>query len=114
MIEPRISFFVALGSEGEAYFSLTQVNTDANVKMLFLSELAATLDLEHPSWRTDTRILMDNAGYNTADETLEHIQRLRMPAIFSGPYSYDAAAVEYFFSYFKKGRVMPESEPSGK
>ena len=62
----------------------------------------------------DTRILMDNASYNKTDEVKEHIQRLKMPVIFSGPYSYDAAPIERFFGYFKQGRVMPEIEPAGK
>ena len=57
---------------------------------------------------------MDNAGYNTAAETKAQIQRLRMPVVHSGPYSYDAAPIERFFGYFKQGRVMPESDPSGK
>ena len=57
---------------------------------------------------------MDNASYNTDEHTLEQIQRLRMPVIFSAPYSYDAAPVERFFGYFKQGAVMPEGEASGK
>jgi len=100
-VSPRISFIAALSTDGEIYFSLTQVNTDAEVKQLFLTELAATLDLERPLWRKNTIILMDNAGYNKTDEVKQQIQRLKMPVIFSGPYSYDAAPIERFFGYFK-------------
>ena len=67
-VTPRIAFIAAVSTEGELYFSLTQVNTDAEVKQLFLTELAATLDLERPLWRKNTIILMDNAGYNKTDE----------------------------------------------
>ena len=42
------------------------------------------------------------------------IQRLKMPVIFSGAYSYDAAPVERYFGYFKQARMMPEDEPAGK
>ena len=72
-IHPRISFIAAVSTDGELFFSLTQVNTDHEVKLLFLTELAAILDGDNPLWRKDTLILMDNAGYNTKPETLAQI-----------------------------------------
>ena len=73
------------------------------MKLLFLTELATLLDRERPLWRKDTLILMDNARYNLKDDIKAQIQRLKMPVIHSGPYSYDAAPVERFFGYFKQG-----------
>ena len=46
---------------------------------------------------------MDNAKYNLKDDIKAQIQRMKMPVIHSGPYSYDAAPVERFFGYFKQG-----------
>ena len=77
------------------------MNTDSQVKLLFLTELAAMLDRERPLWRKDTVILMDNAKYNLKQDIMDQIQRLKMPVIYSGPYSYDAAPVERYFGYFK-------------
>ena len=79
-----------------------------------MTELAAVLDRERPLWRRDTVILMDNARYNLKADIKAQIQRLKMPVIHSGPYSYDAAPVERFFGYFKQDRVMPEEDPAGK
>ena len=59
------------------------------------------LDRERPLWRKDTLILMDNARYNLKDDIKAQIQRLKMPVIHSGPYSYDAAPVERYFGYYK-------------
>ena len=101
IIQPRISLIAAISTNGDAYFSLTQVNTGKDVKLLFLTELAKLLDAERPLWRKDTLILMDNASYNTSPETRAQIQRLKMPVIHSGPYSYDAAPIERYFGYFK-------------
>ena len=84
------------------------------MKLLFLTELALVLDRERPLWRKDTLILMDNARYNLKDDIKAQIQRLKMPVIHSGPYSYDAAPVERYFGYYKQGKVMPEADPSGK
>jgi len=114
IIQPRISLIAAISTNGDAYFSLTQVNTDKDVKLLFLTELAKLLDAERPLWRKDTLILMDNASYNTSPETRAQIQRLKMPVIHSGPYSYNAAPIERFFAYFKQGRMLPEDDPAGK
>ena len=71
------------------------------MKLLFLTELALLLDRERPLWRKDTLILMDNARYNLKDDIKAQIQRLKMPVIHSGPYSYDAAPVERYFGYYK-------------
>ena len=71
------------------------------MKLLFLTELALLLDRERPLWRKDTLILMDNAKYNLKDDIKAQIQRLKMPVIHSGPYSYDAAPVERYFGYYK-------------
>ena len=103
-----------MSTDGEVYFSLTQVNTDHEIKMLFLTELAAVLDSERPDWRKNTLILMDNASYNTDPRTRAQIQRLKMPVLHSAPYSYSASPIESFYSYYKKGRMMPEDEAAGK
>ena len=39
---------------------------------------------------------------------------LRMPVIFTGPYSYDAATVELLFAYFKNTDINVEELPTGK
>jgi transposase len=96
----------AIDTDGTLIFSLTQVNTDQYVKMLFLTELANHLDIERPEWRTDTIILMDNASYNKGDDITLHIERLEIPTIFSGPYAFDSCPIELFFAYFKKDLLM--------
>ena len=63
-IDPRISFIVAMDSRGDIFFSLTQVNTDTNMKMLFLTELCKMLDRDRPDWRETSIMIMDNAPYN--------------------------------------------------
>jgi hypothetical protein len=82
--------------------------------MLFLTELVSLLDIERPDWRSDTIVLMDNAPYNKGCDIMPHIERLEIPTIFSGSYSYDACPIELFFAYFKKGLLMKQGVPSGK
>jgi hypothetical protein len=105
---------VAIDTDGDILFSLTQVNTDQYVKMLFLTELVKHLDSSRPDWRTNTIVMMDNAPYNVGDIITKHIRRLEIPTIFTGPYSYDASPIELFFAYFKKGLLLKPGEKSGK
>jgi transposase len=81
---------------------------------LFLIHLAAKLDSERPDWRSNTIIMMDNASYNTSSYTTKCIRKLKIPVIFSAPYSYDASAIERHFGYFKQSRLMDSTQASGK
>ena len=42
------------------------------------------------------------------------LERLRVPIIMMGPYSYDAAPCELFFAEFKKRDINPNKVPLGK
>lgn len=42
------------------------------------------------------------------------LDRLRVPIMMMGPYSYDAAACELFFAAFKQDDVNPNKVPLGK
>ena len=105
---------VALDSDGDIFYSLTQINTDHLVKMLLLTELCKQLDQDRSDWRDSTVMMMDNAPYNKTSEILDHIKYLRIPMVFTGPYSYDASPVESFFGYFKQGLIIETDVPSGK
>jgi transposase len=69
--------------------------------MLFMTLLCRKLDQDRPDWRETTIIIMDNASYNKTDDCIRHYNSLRIPMIFSGPYSFDASPVEKVFAYFK-------------
>lgn len=58
-------------------------------------------DNEDPKWRKKTCILLDGASYHTSKSTIELLDRLRVPFIINGPYSYDSQVCELFFSYLK-------------
>ena len=62
-VNPRTSVLMAIGTGGELYCSLTQVNTDSRVFCLFLSTLAKKLTIEAKNWRDNTVILCDGARY---------------------------------------------------
>ena len=88
MIQPRLSLIAALDTNGAIFFSLTQVNTDSNVMMLFLSYLCRRLDAELGEWKSNSVILLDGAKYHTSPESIQFLRKLGVQVIYSGPYSY--------------------------
>ena len=48
------------------------------------------------SWRENSVLLLDNASYHTHEETLKHLAFLKVPVIFSAPYSYSTASAEIY------------------
>ena len=113
-ISYRISMIAALDTEGCIYYSLTQANTDSDVMMIFLQHLVEQLDLERPSWRDDTVLLLDGAKYHTGSQVREYMRKLDLQIIWSGPYSYSTAPIETVFATLKLGELNLDRKPSGK
>ena len=67
---------LAFDSHGVVYFALTQVNTNNAVVKVFLSQLSSRLDVDRPSWREDSIVLLDGAVYHTCPEVRAHIKML--------------------------------------
>lgn len=84
------------------------------VMKLYLSKLAMQLDFDRPGWRNDTVFLMDGASYHIGEEVQEHLSTLKIPIIYTGPYSYSAAPCELFFSQLKNTELNPEALTTGK
>ena len=81
---------------------------------LFMEKLVLKLDKQNQHWRNSTIIQWDGAGYHRARGTYEMLQRLRVPIMMLGPYSYDAAPAELFFAAFKCADINPNKIPLGK
>ena len=72
------------------------------------------MESEDENWRDNTVLLHDNAPYATSESTLELMEGLKIPMLFTGPHSYDAAPVELLFAAFKSEDVNPNHLPQGK
>ena len=66
-----------------------------------MRQLVLKLDQEDQDWRQNTVIMHDNASYATCESTLELMEGLKMPMLFTGPHSYSAAPIELLFAAFK-------------
>ena len=113
-ITPRIAMITALDTEGRIYFSLSHANTNSQMMLLFLSRLCRVLDKDGWGWRDNTVILLDGAKYHTSKEAKDALAYLQIPAIFSGPYSYDGAPCELLFGHLKKTDINASRLSTGK
>ena len=113
-MQPRITMILGLDSNGRVYVSLVQSNSNVKIMEIFFHSLVRVLDKERKDWREDTIILVDNARYHAAAGTLKVFQALRIPILFTGPHSYDAAPCELFFAAFKRADVNPRKVATGK
>ena len=106
--------FIALDSSGKTYLTLLQSNTNNKIIEIYLRQLVLKLDHEDKDWRDNTVILLDGAPYHTSDGTLELMEGLKIPALFTGPHSFDAVPAELYFAAFKSDDVNPSNVPQGK
>ena len=72
------------------------------------------LDLERPSWRDETVLLLDGAKYHTGSLVREYMRKLDLQVIWSGPYSYSTAPIETVFAALKFGELNQDKKGTGK
>ena len=81
---------------------------------IYLTELVRMLDAEDKHWREDTVILWDNASYHTKPSTQRLLERLQIPLMQLGAYSYDMAPAELLFARLKTSDLHPGEITVGK
>ena len=89
---------------------------DLNLGQNFFCTPAAAVTLtftNHVSGQSGY-ILLDNAAYHKSPYILKMFDSLKIPIIFSGAHSYDAAPCELYFAAFKKADINPRRVPTGK
>ena len=82
--------------------------------LVFLIYLVKQLDLEIPSWREETIILLDGARYHTGSKIREYLRKLEIEVIWSAPYSYSTAPIELLFGALKFGELNKDNKETGK
>jgi hypothetical protein len=113
-MSPNVNIIAGLSSTGKVYLSLTTVNTDSDVMMLFVGWLCKTLIRENPKYRETTVFLLDGASYHRSKETRTYFDRLGLKLMLSAAYSYSGAVAEMLFAYFKKVELNPAGYKTGK
>ena len=105
---------VGLDTFGSVYLTLVQSNSNSKIMEIFIRELVRKLDSERADWRKNTVIMFDNAPYHTSPATMRVLENQKVPVIFTGPHSYDAAPCELWFAHFKAQDINPRHVPTGK
>ena len=113
-LQARVALILACDNEGNVYLSMSRVNTDTSMMLLFFSRLASILTQESPDWRRNTCVAFDGAAYMRNQTCKDHLEKLGFDYMIFGPYMYDQATPEYFFAYLKRGLLNPNELKTGK
>ena len=63
------------------------------------------MDAENAEWRTEKVVLLDNGSWHKSKEAQKTLAELEIPTMYLGPYSFDVAPCETFFSLLKRGQL---------
>jgi len=99
---------------GGVFISLLQANSDDDIMEIYLMELVKMLDSEDEHWRQDTVLIWDGASYHTSLRTQSLLEKLKVPMMQLGPYSYDIAPAELLFARLKTSDLHPGEIAVGK
>ena len=81
---------------------------------IYFIALVKKLDKIRPRWRENTVLLLDGASYHASKETVEVLERLKIPVMYLAPHSYNVAPCELYFAWFKKEDINPRKVPQSK
>ena len=101
------NLIAGVSSHGDAYLSLNVGPNNSLTIALYMVSLVKQLDSEDRHWRESTLIVLDNATYHKSHLLREIYSRLRIPVLFLGPYHFEMAPVENFFSFIKSRDLNP-------
>lgn len=104
----RVSLIAGISSTGNFYFSCNQGFNNFLCVYHFLLKLVLLLDQRDSTWRKHTIILLDNSPTHRSRQLLRRLEMLKVPIFFLGPYHFNLAPAEKFFSYVKNFDLNPE------
>jgi transposase len=96
-----VNIIAAIGSSGERMYSINKGKTNAITFLLFIVKLLSSLDQEDSNWRSNSLLLIDNAPYHRSKSVRNFLISNNVPVLFLGPYQFNMAPVEKFFSFIK-------------
>jgi transposase len=104
---PNLNIIAGISNFGEFFFTVNRGKTNSSTFKLYLLRLVQVLTEKDPSWREKTVLMLDNAPYHRSKVLMNFYKAFKLPVMFLGPYQFDMAPIEMFFS-FLKGRDLNE------
>jgi transposase len=96
------NIIAAISSNGEFYFTLNSGRNNSLTLLHFFVRLVRHFNLFRPRWRENTVFMLDNASYHKSEDIKKKFLELKLSVIYLGPYQFDMAPIENFFSYIKQ------------
>ena len=103
----EVSIIAAVSTQMPPCFTLNKGSNNSLTVKLFLTKLVQKLESADPDWRLTTILLLDNGKYHKSKKMKELYLKHHLPVMFLGPYHFEMASVEKFFSYIKSKNLNP-------
>ena len=102
-----MNIIAAATSAGEVYYTVNNGNNNRYTIWNFVLTLCLLLQSKDPEWRLHYVFQLDNVSFHRSNYFLDKVRCFGVPIFFSGPYSYDGAAVEKVFAQIKAQDLNP-------
>jgi hypothetical protein len=97
-----MGMILAVSSTGRVLCTYVKGSNNQTTLMMFMNSMVGILDSEDANWRERTAFVLDNSTYHQGKGFKEYMEKLRVPLIFTGPYSFDGSPVERIFAFVKR------------
>ena len=114
IVNPRVSMIAIVDNFSAIYYSFMQGNSDVQTTKMMLLRLVEILDLEDKNWRANTILLLDNASYHKGKSIIKLLNGLKVPTLFTSPYSPMLSPIELLFASIKRSDINPDNIPGTK
>jgi transposase len=102
-----LNIIAGISNFGDLYYTINKGKNNSQTFLLFLIKLCEHLNYKLKTWRDNTVILLDNAGYHKSSEIRYEMNKLKIPLMYLGPYHFRMAPIEMFFSFMKSHDLNP-------
>ena len=95
------NIIAGISSKGNFFYCINRGKVNANIVKWFLLKLCAWLNSVDKQWRLNTIIILDNAGYHRTLLKDNWFTKMKIPAMYVGPYHFKLSPIELYFNYIK-------------
>ena len=110
LLSYRVSMIVAVSTDGGSYMSLQMGNTNQDVFMLFLAQLAQRLREEDPDFRSKVVLVVDGCAFHKGQAVRNFVRDNQLPYLLMGPYGYASSVCELYWAALKSTNLNMENE----
>lgn len=102
-----LNIIAGISNFGDLFYTINKGKNNSQTFLLFMLKLCEHLNFRDKNWRSNSLILLDNAGYHKGSDIRFKLNKIKIPLMYLGPYHFRMAPIEMFFSFMKSHDLNP-------